>query len=63
MAAMVRFDFDVPVKGPFLSANDMQIINEKEICLPLNAIISMQINPYTFLCHLAVLDCRNLFLS
>ena len=40
-----------------------KFINKKEICLPLYAIISMQINPNTFLCHPAVLDCRNLFLS
>ena len=40
-----------------------KFINNKDICLPLYAIISMQINPNTFLCHPAVLDCRNLFLS
>ena len=39
-----------------------KFINKKEICLPLYAIISMQINPNTFFCHPAVLDCRNLFL-
>ena len=37
--------------------------NKKEIYLTLYASISMQINPNTFLCHSAVLDCRNMFLS
>ena len=43
--------------------SESKIVNKKEIGLPLYAIISMQINPNTFLCHPAVLDCRNLFLS
>ena len=40
-----------------------KFINKKEIDLPLYAIIFMHITPTTFLCHPAVLDCRNLFLS
>ena len=40
--------------------NEINSLQQTEICLPLYAITSMQSEPYPFLCQSAVLDCRKL---